>query len=293
MPSNASQSLFRVDGLVALITGASTGLGLTMAKALALNGASKVYICGRRKELLEKTAKESPLGNIIPIVADVSSKEDVVALAEYIRKDTGYLNLLVANAGTLGPGPDPRWGASVRDFQAEAMKISMEDWDECFRVNVHACYFSTVAVLDLLDEANKKKNYYNGEVRSQVIITSSAGAFTRSLGGRYAYRASKSAVTHLAKCLSTGFQEFGIRINTFAPGLFDTEMTQPDIMKRYRDSAGTDGKLNPKMLPEQRDGWDDEVEGTILYLASRAGAYNNGNICLVDGGMTSVLPATY
>ena len=263
-----------------------------ITKALALNGASKVYISGRRKEVLEEAAKLSPFGNIIPIVSDISSKEDIEALAEYIRSDTGYLNLLVANAGTWGPGPDQKFGMSVREFQAQAMNVTMEDWDQCFRVNVHGCYFSTMAVLDLLDEGNKKKNYCNGEVRSQVIMTGSVGGFSRILGGRYAYRASKSAVTHLAKCLSTGFQEFGIRVNTLAPGLFPSEMSAP-LMKKYGDTAGEDGWMDPKRLPEQRAGTEEDMIGTILYLASRAGAYNNGSVCVVDGGITSVMPSTY
>lgn len=263
-----------------------------IAKALALNGASKVYISGRRKDVLEEAAKQSPYGNIIPVVADVSSKEQIETLAEYIRTDTGYLNLLVANAGTWGPGPDQRWGMSVREFQAEAMKITMEEWDQCFRVNVHACYYSTMAVLDLLDEGNTKRNYCNGEVRSQVIMTGSVGGFSRILGGRYAYRASKSAMTHLAKCLSTGFQEFGIRVNTLAPGLFPSELSAP-LMKKYGDSVGEDGKMDPKRLPEQRAGSEEDMVGTMLYLASRAGAYNNGSVCVVDGGITSVMPSTY
>ncbi|KAF3012561.1 hypothetical protein E8E14_001281 [Neopestalotiopsis sp. 37M] len=291
-PHSFTQDLFRVDGLVALVTGGGAGIGLMIAKALASNGATRVYISGRRKHVLEEAAKESPFNNIIPIVADVSSKEQIEALAEQIRINTGYLNLLVNNAGTWGPGPDQRWGTSVREFQAEAMKITMEEWDDCFRVNVHACYFTTMAVLDLLDEGNAKKNYCNGDVRSQVLMVGSVGGFSRILGGRYAYRASKSGVTHLAKCLSTGFQEFGIRVNTLAPGLFPSEMTIP-LMQKYNATAGEDGKMDPKRLPEQRAGSEEDMIGTILYLASRAGAYTNGSVCVVDGGMTSIMPSTY
>jgi NADP-dependent 3-hydroxy acid dehydrogenase YdfG len=82
------------------------------AKALALNGAKKVYITGRRTEVLEKAAKESPHGNIIPLPGDVSSKESLLEIAEHVRKEDGYLNLLIANAGAGGPGPHQVGSAS-------------------------------------------------------------------------------------------------------------------------------------------------------------------------------------
>ncbi|KAL8879077.1 MAG: hypothetical protein Q9198_003243 [Flavoplaca austrocitrina] len=312
MTSSSISELFRVDGLVALITGGGTGeartanitsqaptwalirlgIGLMMTKALALNGASKVYISGRRREVLDQAAKQSPHGNIIPLVADICSKEDIEALADHIRKDVGHLNLLVANAGMWGPGPGQPLGTSLQEVQAEAMKTTMDEWDQCFRTHVHGCYYSIMAVLDLLDEGNKRKNYGNGEVKSQVIVTGSIGGYSRIVGGRNAYRASKAAVTHLAKCLATGFQEFGIRVNTLAPGLFPSELAAP-LIEKYNGFADEDGKIDRKRLPEERSGTEEDITGTMLYLVSRAGAYNNGNVCVVDGGMVSVMPASY
>ncbi|KAL9122557.1 MAG: hypothetical protein Q9187_000888 [Circinaria calcarea] len=268
------------------------GIGLMMTKALARNGASKVYISGRRKEVLEEATKQSLHDNIIPLVADVSSKEDIEALAKHIRNDVGHLNLLIANAGIWGPGPGQPLGTTLQEVQAEAMKTTMDEWDKCFRTNVHGCYYSIMAVLDLLDEGNIRKNYCNGEVKSQVIVTGSVGGYSRIVGGRNAYRASKAAVTHLAKCLSTGFQEFGIRVNTLAPGLFSSDLAAP-LIKRYNESAGEDGKLDRKRVPEERIGAEEDIIGTLLYLASRAGAYNNGNVCVLDGGLVSVMPASY
>lgn len=105
-----------------------------MAKALALNGAHKVFITGRRTEVLEDAAKESPHGNIIPIPGDVTSKESLLSVAERIRSDVGYLNLLVANAGMGGPGPRisqlaDRKPMSVGEYQAAAMENTYEQWD--------------------------------------------------------------------------------------------------------------------------------------------------------------------
>ncbi|KAK2883396.1 hypothetical protein FQN49_000036 [Arthroderma sp. PD_2] len=222
----------------------------------------------------------------------LSSKEDIEELAKTIRNDVGHLHLLVANAGIWEPGPEQPLGTTLQEVQAAAMKTTMDEWDKCFRTNVHGCYYSIMAVLDFLDEGNKRKNYCNGEVKSQVIITGSVGGYSRIVGGRNAYRASKAAVTHLAKCLATGFQEFGIRVNTFAPGLFPSELA-PSLIQRYNASAGEDGKLDRKRVPEQRIGDEEDITGTILYLASRAGAYNNGNVCVLDGGLVSVMPASY
>lgn len=286
-----TETLFRVDGLVALVTGGGTGIGLMITKALALNGAHRVYISGRRKEVLEDAAKQSPHGNIIPIQADLSKKEGIEAMAEHIRKDIGYLNLIVANAGAGGPQVQQDASTTLKEVQERAMATSMEEWDSCFRINVYGAYYSIMAVLDLLDEGNKRKNYCNGEVKSQVIVTGSIGGYSRLLGAGNAYRATKAAITHIAKCLTTSFQNFAIRVNTIAPGLFPSELAVPLIDKYSEQSK--QGKLPRSLIPEERVGCEQDMAGTLLYLASRAGAYNNGNVIVLDGGRLGVMPATY
>ena len=148
------------------------GIGLMMIKVLALNGANKIYIIVRRREILEEAAQQSSSGNIIPIPADVGSKEDIKALAEHIRKD---LNLLVANAGTWSPGPGQPPDTTLQEVQAEEMKMTMDEWDKCFPVSVQGCYYFIMAVLDRLDQGNKRKKYCNGEVKNHVIVISSVG----------------------------------------------------------------------------------------------------------------------
>jgi len=98
-----------------------------MTKALTRNRASKVYISSRRKEVLEEAAKQSLYSNIIPLITDVSSKEDIEALAEYIRNNVGHLNLLVANAGIWGPGPGQPLSTTLQEVQAEAIKTTMDE----------------------------------------------------------------------------------------------------------------------------------------------------------------------
>lgn len=153
-------NIFHVNGLVAVITGGGTGIGLMMAKALALNGAAKVYIIGRRALVLEAAAKESPHGNIIPIVGDVTSKDSLASIASHIQSETGYINVLVSNSGILGPQPASKIvpGTSISDFQKRFWEIGMDEYTKTFEVNATGAFYTALAFLELLDAGNKKGN---------------------------------------------------------------------------------------------------------------------------------------
>ncbi len=216
MSSLEAANLFTVKGLVAVITGGSSGLGAMMAKALALNGAHKVYIIGRRKEMLEATAKESPHGNIIPIVGDVTCKDDLKSIASTIEEEVGYINVLIANSGVAGPqSPSITPETSLKDFQAALWEQPFEEYTSTFAVNVSAVFFTVVAFLALLDAGNEKGNV---EQKSQVIATSSIAGFNRNVPGGYAYGQSKAGTTSLMKQLATQLVPYGIRSNVIAPG---------------------------------------------------------------------------
>ena len=216
MSSLSAETLFAVKGLVAVITGGSSGLGVMMAKALALNGAHKVFIIGRRTEKLEATAKESPHGNIIPMTGDVTSKDDLKRIATQIEKEVGYINVLIANSGIIGPQSssiNPE--TSLKDFQSALWEQPLEDYNSTFAVNVSAVFFTVVAFLGLLDSGNKNGNM---EQTSQVIATSSIAGFNRYSPGGLAYGQSKAATTALMKQLATQLVPYGIRSNVIAPG---------------------------------------------------------------------------
>ena len=194
-----------------------TGIGAMMARALALNGAEKIYIIGRRKEKLDEVAKSVPTSNIIPIIGDVTSKEALAAIVATITSETGYINVLIANSGTLGPQasiPVPSI-SSVADFQKAWGETDFEEYADTFRLNAVAVWFTVVAFLGLLDEGNKKANVVQ---TSQVIATSSIASFNRKAPGGFAYGQSKAATTHLIKQLATELVPFGIRSNAIAPG---------------------------------------------------------------------------
>lgn len=144
-----------------------------MAKALALNGAHKVYIIGRREEVLLAASKSVSTNNIIPLVGDVTSKSSLSSIVETITKEVGYINVLIANSGIFGPQsaiPSSTPISSIAEFQKAWGETSFEDYTKTFEVNAAAVWFSIIAFLGLLDEGNKKGNV---EQKSQVIATSS------------------------------------------------------------------------------------------------------------------------
>ncbi|KAI9702767.1 MAG: hypothetical protein M1836_007981 [Candelina mexicana] len=282
MSSLTASNLFNVNGLVAVITGGGTGIGLMIAKALASNGASKVYIIGRRKDRLESAAQSFSINNnIIPLVGDITSKSSLEALASQIMRETGYINVLVANSGITGPTlralkPD----ATIQEMQEYLWKPSMEEFNETYNVNTTGVFYTTVAFLELLDKGNKKGNV---EQQSQVIATSSIGAYNRVPAAGFAYGSSKAAVIHMMKQLGTKFAGFGIRANVLAPGLYPSEMTTSLIRPT----------VSKETIPAERLGTEEDMAGTILYLTSKAGAYCNGNVIITDGGRLCITPVSY
>lgn len=134
-PTNNIQDLFNVNGMVAVITGGGSGLGLYAARALDANGAKAVYITGRRKGTLEAAAKTAVNGTIIPVVADVSDKAALQAVVDRVKEEQGFVNLLFANAGISGPKPVESIPAmqrgekpSIEEFQAGLWKPDMADF---------------------------------------------------------------------------------------------------------------------------------------------------------------------
>ncbi|KAH8600752.1 hypothetical protein B0O99DRAFT_535428 [Bisporella sp. PMI_857] len=289
MSLSSITNLFNVDGLVAVITGGGTGMssiGLMMAKALEENGA-KVYIVGRRLDVLENAAKEAKHGNILPLQGDVTSKEDLSLIVDRITAETGYINVLIANSGIVGPSIPPIGpNATVSDLRESLWKTDAQAFTNTLEINTGAVFFSVVAFLSLLEAGNVKGNV---EQKSQVIATTSIGGFNRVPLAGFAYSTSKAGTTHMMKQFSTMLIPFGIRSNVIAPGLYPSEMTS-ESLKQFADA---DGLLPEKLVPLRRAGDINDMAGTILYVTSRAGAYLNGNVVVTDGGRLSGLPSTY
>ncbi|CAH0046720.1 unnamed protein product [Clonostachys solani] len=297
-----SGDLFDVKGLIAFVTGGATGIGLLIAQALEANGAI-VYIFGRRQESLDQAVKTavrihndpSPShhlflfsfkhGNIHAIQGDVTNKADLERAAKQIQSVHGYINIVFANAGIGGPslaGLKPE--ASIEELQKHLWNWGADDFTNTFAVNATGAFNTVAAFLQLLDQGNKQGSVSQ---KSQVIVTSSIGAFNRRPGLGYAYSASKAAVTHIFKQLATTLVPYDIRANIIAPGFYPSELTAKTLEEREKTGW-------PKsVVPAERPGDAQDIAGTVLYLASRAGSYVNGNVLVTDGGRLGVFPATY
>lgn len=184
-----------------------------MARALAHAGATKVYIVGRRLDVLQSAANSvnAPSGVVVPLTCDVTSQSDLAALVGQVEKDVGYLNLLVCNSGIGGPQvPAPPAGetTSVKDWAAKQFAVPMDEYTRTFNVNVTAVWYTAMAFLDLLDRGNKEENM---GWSSQVVVTSSIGGYNRKAPGGYAYGQSKAAATHAVKQLAVVLPTWGIR----------------------------------------------------------------------------------
>ncbi|KAJ7081605.1 hypothetical protein B0H15DRAFT_452840 [Mycena belliarum] len=315
------QNLFAVEGLVAVITGGGSGIGSMMAAALENNGAT-VYIIGRRLDVLEKTTQETNKhGKIIPLEGDVTNRDSLLTLVDTIKTRSGYIDLLINNAGIVRnlydhPLPSPMDASqvlnpssplvtssgsapsapSIKSFQASLWDSgSPEDFAETFRTNVTSVYYCTVAFLDLLHQGNiRKRDKLSSPMRppfysSQVLSVSSSGGFR--LDAKIlspSYTLAKSACTHLGKLLANLLAPWGIRSNVLAPGVFPSEMTIGSF-------PGVD--LGPATyidsVPLKRAGTEEEMAGAILFLAGPSGAYINGAVWLVDGGRIGSVPSSY
>ncbi|UNI22715.1 hypothetical protein JDV02_008577 [Purpureocillium takamizusanense] len=287
-PAESAGSLFNVNGLVALITGGGSGIGLMIAKALASNGAAKVYIAGRRLDTLRRAA--TSIGpNAAVLQCDVTSKESLKAAVEHVENDAGYLNLLVCNSGISGPQvtkitPD----MSLDQFADENFDVETSEYTDTFAVNTTAVWYTSMAFLKLLGKGNEKRNLRQS---SQIVVVSSIAGFNKKQTGGYAYGQSKAAATHATKMLSVALSQWHIRANCIAPGIFPSEMTDSVIKSFKEDSTGQYIDVPESVVPLGRLGATTDMAGTVLYLASVAGAYCNGVAVVLDGGRLGTFPS--
>jgi NAD(P)-dependent dehydrogenase (short-subunit alcohol dehydrogenase family) len=199
-----------------------------MAKALAANGAKKVYVLGRRVDALEEAASFSP--TIVPVQCDVTSKDSLQAAVDRITAEIGYVNLVIANSGVIGPNKTYDPTLSISDLREKLFgSVGMDDFTAAFHVNVTGALFTMWAFLELLDAGNKEalKGGYGAplteggkapSIQSQVVFTSSISAFMRSYFSSPAYSGSKAAIMHLGKHAASQLAPYGIRVNILAPG---------------------------------------------------------------------------
>ena len=200
-----------------------------MARVLARNGAARVYLLGRRLEILQDAAAEHAK-IFVPMQCDVTSHTSLQSAAEEIARESGHINLLIANSGIGGPGAFWNPSLSVSDLRAAIFtQEHMEGMTNALHVNVTGAFFTILAFLELHDAGNV--NALAGgfgaplsadsnvpSIQSQVIVTSSIAAFSRMPMSSPAYAAGKAAILHLTKQASSNMARYGIRANALAPG---------------------------------------------------------------------------
>ena len=254
-----------------------------ITQALAVNGA-KVYIVGRTSEKLEKVVQahgQNIAGQIIPITADITSKDSIASLVEEIESREKSLDVLVNNAGvaTSKQAPKGETGPDMKANLFDPESASFDDWNATYSTNVTQLYMTTTAFLPLLE---KSTELHPGWSSTVLNITSISGLVLKSQG-HFSYNASKGAAIHLTKLLASEVSNHGIkiRINSIAPGVFPSEMTtggqsSDENMKSEieKDKYGH--------LPARRPGKDGDMANAVLFAVTNQ--YLNGQTVPVDGG---------
>jgi 3-oxoacyl-[acyl-carrier protein] reductase len=252
-------TLFDLTGRVALVTGASSGLGARFAQVLAANGA-KVALVARRKDrldtLCERIAGDG--GTAIAIEADVLDRAAMLHAFERAEAAFGIVTVLVNNAGAA---------QSVR-----ALDMSGEEWRRILSLDLDSVFFWSQEGARRMLAAGKT---------GAIVNLASVLAFGVSKGVA-AYAVAKAGVVQLTKALSLELAFKGVRVNAIAPGWFVTEINQTFL-------EGEKGQELKRSIPMGRFGADGDLDGALLLLASNAGAYMTGATIVVDGGEVVVL----
>lgn len=252
---------FDFTGQVAVVTGASTGLGLQMAKALASQGANLVLLA-RRQNLLEENAvtisKEFNV-EVVPLVCDITVTEQVQSAVEATIERFGRVDILINNAGTGAV-------ANAEDVTDEQFKHELEV--DLFGTFICAREFG-------------KKMIQAGYGRI-INIASMYGLVGNMIAGSSPYHAAKGGVVNLTRALAAEWGKYGITVNSICPGYFYTDLTTATLDSDYFQ------RLAKQNIPLGRYGKSGELDTCALFLSSPASSYVNGQNIAVDGGYTAI-----
>ena len=255
--------MFNLNGKIAMISGASSGLGKDAAVAYAENGAD-VVLLARRKEKLESVASSiEKLGRkALPVPCDVTDEESVKKAVETAIREFKRIDILLNNAGiAVGGG---------------VTGLTMEEWNKSISTNVSSIFLMCKYVVPHMIEQSYGK----------IVNISSINAVQADKNDvfiRHGYNASKAAVIGLTHGMACSYGKYNITVNAIGPALFETEMTSNTLFK-----SDDFLKAYSTQCPMNRAGRKGELNGTILYFSTEASSYVTGQFIIVDGGISLV-----
>lgn len=249
-------SAFRLDGRVALITGASSGFGARFARVLAAAGAH-VLVTARRVDRLEALVAEIDGAHAFP--CDLTVPEEAEALAASALAAHGHVDILVNNAG-------------ASDGPARAQSETLDEFRRVVDINLNAVFHLSRLLAPSMIERGKG---------TMINVASVHGFVASAPNTQAAYVASKGAVVTLTKELALQWAKKGVRVNAIAPGYFETEITAA-MFENEKSVAWIE-----RNTPLGRPGEPSELDGALVFLASDASSYVTGTTLLVDGGWTA------
>lgn len=247
---------FDLTGKVALVTGASSGLGVHFARTLAAAGAS-VAIAARRADRLASLQAELQVAGhkAVAVELDVQSVESITAAFAAAEEALGPIDIVVNNAGISIVKP--------------ALEMPVEDWDAVVNTNLRGAWL-------VAQTAGKR---WLMAKRPGVIVNIASILGLRTIGQVAPYNASKAGLIHLTRALAMEWARHDIRVNAICPGYIETEMNS-DFWKTPAGQRLID------RIPQRRIGKPEHLDGALLLLASEAGSFMTGSVLTVDGGHT-------
>jgi len=251
---------FGIEGQSAIVTGASSGLGVTFAETLAERGAN-IVIAARRYEKLVKVAEDLMSKydvKVIPVETDVSQEDQVIRMVRTTIESLGSLEIIVNNAGIASLSP--------------SVDMTLEEWKKVIDINLTGVFLcARTAAREMI-----KKGY--GKIVNIASIYGAVGDIFHAAP----YYASKGAVINLTRAFAIEWAPYKINVNAIAPGFFPSEMTE----QVFKDEGAMKHILS--RTPLGRTGEPLDLKAALVYLASPASNYVTGQTLFVDGGWTAL-----
>ncbi|WP_186204766.1 SDR family NAD(P)-dependent oxidoreductase [Burkholderia gladioli] len=257
----------RLEGKIAVVTGASSGIGLATAKKFLVEGAAKVYVTGRRKDQLDQavaTLNARDLGGsrdarAVGVQGDVTNLADLDRLYERVKAESGRVDVLFANAGYAAPAP--------------LGELTEKHIDGLFNTNVKGVIWTVQKALPLICDGGS-------------IILSSSIVGMKGFGDYSVYSASKAAVRSFARTWAADLKGKNIRVNAISPGVIETPAwTESDLLSEQVNDFFT---YAASITPLARIGREDEVANVVAFLASEDSSFVNGSEAFIDGGLAQI-----